>query len=770
MALATHSQSLTAPVAQGVYGGTVEDIEVYQTHADSVYLIISTRSPNSLFYGRGYRGSGIANVQWTPLPSADEDDGFGGDIQQVEVHHGSQTIFFLHQGTLYTTTRSAPSATPIDQLVKNFIIYGDTLLAVKNSMLPGGQDTLEFGAISPSGIYTSSAGMSLLKNYTDPPQMVIDPSTQKLHLFERGSSPHMYVIQDPVYAMTNSSPLTSALNPAPSVTNIEWRTYGFSPDGTWYVAGQPPLNNPMVADRHIAWSSNNGFVWNDSPMNTPGPQGGVVGSNFVIEDLSAGRHIFIGNAINTDTSNMNNWQNPGSQYIGDLNRANDGATKQDPLHSDIKYHTTNVGFGYSTSNGDSIFGWNEGLLAIQVNDIDMNDTFSIGWVASKSGIRSVTDYGQSSETWSSPTFPNGDGAPYRAAGMDPQDDQTIFVGNQRIYKTSNGGTPIGPGNDGWARVFTPEDPPYNFNSINSYCTTIEVSPSNSNLIMVGYSGDFGQRGGVFYSTDGGANWDQLLLVASTPGQDVNVQDIEWTEESGMPVAYIGLQSDPVSSGQYGLFRAEWSGSSWSVARDGSYGATDGIVDIQRNLGGDTLVFLNTDPGINPINSIQIKELATGTWTSQIGPWTGGYGAALTVGDGYIFMAIGEQIHTMPMDLSSGWTYSYTYPIGTEINVLFYDELLVGTGTGLYAQYLDKSTISVEEWNDSKDHHDFAFPNPANDQLILRSLGIFKVFSTTGELIAITEHDQKYITTTNWPSGLYLLVNENGETQRIGIVH
>ncbi len=50
MALATHSESLTAPVAQGVYGGTVEDIEVYQTHADSVCLVISTRSPNSLFY------------------------------------------------------------------------------------------------------------------------------------------------------------------------------------------------------------------------------------------------------------------------------------------------------------------------------------------------------------------------------------------------------------------------------------------------------------------------------------------------------------------------------------------------------------------------------------------------------------------------------------------------------------------------------------------------------------------------------------------------
>ena len=39
--------------------------------------------------------------------------------------------------------------------------------------------------------------------------------------------------------------------PAPSVTNIEWQTYGFADNGTWYVAGQPPLGNPTAVQIDI---------------------------------------------------------------------------------------------------------------------------------------------------------------------------------------------------------------------------------------------------------------------------------------------------------------------------------------------------------------------------------------------------------------------------------------------------------------------------------------------------------------------------------------
>ena len=51
-------------------------------------------------------------------------------------------------------------------------------------------------------------------------------------------------IMDPFNAMNNSSALSSVLYPAPIISNVDWRTYGFAEDGTWYVVGQPPLGSP----------------------------------------------------------------------------------------------------------------------------------------------------------------------------------------------------------------------------------------------------------------------------------------------------------------------------------------------------------------------------------------------------------------------------------------------------------------------------------------------------------------------------------------------
>ena len=750
------SQTLTAPVAEGVYGGQIMDIETWSFDTDSVYVLISTQSANSVFYSKAYRAAPFQNLKWNVLPSAGNDDGYGSEIRNLEVHHLSNTVFFLYQGGVYQTDFSAPTATKIDSLVKNFMILGDTMFVVKNNPLPGGQDTLEFGPISTTGLYTSTNGMTLSKNYTDPPKMVVNPSNSRLSLFQSGSTPHLYTFQDPWYAMNNATGLASAVNPAPVVPNIEWSTYGFAQDGTWYVAGQPPLNNPTLTDRRIAWSTDNGFSWNHEPINTPGPQGGVVGNNMLIEDLATKRQLFIGNAILTDTSAMNVWDNPGRLFIGNLNRANDGTTKKDALRTDLKYHSTNVGFGYSTHSGDSIFGWNKGIEAVQVNDIDMNASFTKGWVASKSGIRKVTDYNTASESWGNTYFPNRDGSPYKAVGMDPNDDSTIFVGNQRIYRTTNDGARISSTNDGWSRVFTPEAPPYNFNAINTECSSIEVSPDSSEVVVAGYRGYYGHKGGVFYSLDGGNTWSQLLLLATTFGQDVNVLDVEYAYEGGRVILYIGIESDPVSPGQYGLFRAVLTSVGWIIARDGSYGATDGIVDIQINAARDTLVFLNTDPGLLPVNNVQVKEIATGTWSSHFGPNAGGYGSAITLGDGYLFMSINEEIYTIPADFSTGWTLAYAYPVGTEINVLFYDELLVGTGTGLYAHDLDLSTVSISERGLHSREPITMYPNPASNVVHFSEALRLEVYTLSGKKIYVSEKPEKQITVAHWKEGIYMI--------------
>ena len=335
--------------------------------------------------------------------------------------------------------------------------------------------------------------------------------------------------------------------------------------------------------------------------------------------------------------------------------------------------------------------------------------------------------------------------------MDPNNDNVVYAGNQRIYKTSNSGTI-------WSQAFSPENAPYNFSPINSHCTSIEVSPDNSSVIVAGFTGKYGDKGGCFYSLDAGASWNQLLLISSVNGQDVNVLDIEFTLENGNVVAYIGLESDPITSGAYGLFRAELITGVWSLARDGSYGATDGVVDIQINNTRDTLVFLNTDPGLLPVNNVQIKELAGGVWSSYFGPWAGGYGSAITLGEGYIFMAINEEIHTIPVDFSNPWNVAYNYPVGTNINVLFYDDLLVGTGTGLYAHNLDLSTINIVESNYQKLS---IYPNPVTDILHLSNAALFKVYNILGELVYETNQSESLFLTKGIDSGTYIIVDSEG---------
>ncbi len=760
----SYCQVLSTATTEGVYGGTVKNMATWQFDTDSAYIVVSTESPNSIFYAKAYRGTGsIENFDWQVLPSAGADDGFGDQVNTLDVHGNSNSIFFLHQGDLYKTNTTATTATKVDSLVKNFIVKGDTMILLKNNLLPSGNDTLVFGSLNSLGNFTDLGGIDLLKTYNDPPQLEINPFNKQLYILDRGASPHLYSIMDPYDALSSSSPLSSVMNPSPTISGIEWMTIGFADDGTWYLAGQPDLANPTSQDRKIAWTNDNGFSWNYLDMDVPGPQGGVVGSNFVINDTLNFRSIMIGNALLKDTTSMGVWNNIGVEYIGNLNRADDGKTIEDLFFEDMKYHSTNIGFGYSREYGDSIFGWNTGLEAVQVNDIEMTDDYLIGWVASKSGIRKVENYNTSSEVWANPIFPNFDGAPYEAVAIDKNDADTVFLGNQRVYRTINGGVPTGM-TDGWEQVFSPEHAPYNFNSINSVCSSIDICRTNSEIIAASFVGTYGQKGGVFYSMDGGDTWQQMYILTSTDGQDVNVLDVQFTYENSKIVLYMAIESDVLTSGAYGLYRTEFDGTSWSTpVQDGSYGATDSVVDLELSKSHDSLVVLNVDPGLLPVNNVQVKDLASGIWNSTFGPYgIGGSASAITIGDGVIFIAINEEIHAISADFTSGWSPAYSYPVGTEINVLFYDELLVGTGTGLYAHDLDKSTLVRKEIEMNKSNF-IVYPNPVEDVLHLTKKSNFEIYDLNGvKVLDASSKKTNKANVENLSSGIYILKSQDGQ--------
>ena len=53
----------------------------------------------------------------------------------------------------------------------------------------------------------------------------------------------------------------------------------------------------------------------------------------------------------------------------------------------------------------------------------------------------------------------------------------------------------------------------------------------------------------------------------------------------------------------------------------------------------------------------------------MGPYAGSYGTAITLGDDYVFMAIDEEIHTIPVAFQCLGTWLMLI-LGTKVNVLF----------------------------------------------------------------------------------------------------
>jgi hypothetical protein len=326
-----------------------------------------------------------------------------------------------------------------------------------------------------------------------------------------------------------------------------------------------------------------------------------------------------------------------------------------------------------------------GIEAVQVNDFTMTSDKNTAWIASKAGVRKVSNY-QSTKDWTRAKFPNGDGSPYYSAEMKPGDTNTVYVGNVRVYKTTDGGTV-------WTQKFSPENAPYSWPQVAIRCEAIEVCPWNSNIIMAGYYIQDSMKGGLFFSLDAGATWSQQYLYASSAYYDVDVWDIVFNIEGTDTVAYVGVEYDlsyPTGRSIYKLIK---SGSSWTVSQDmnGTTTSTGSLIvatirDLHRSSTGDTIYSCGTDAGVNEPVAYYKPITATGKWTPftyvglPIGSGTQGY--AITKGVDTIYVAVENNVYYLPSATSS-WVLGYSYPNGTQINFLYYDELLVGTESGLY---------------------------------------------------------------------------------------
>ncbi len=665
MSINSYAQ-LSAPEVESIYGGRINCISVIAKTSDTSRVFISTESANSIFYADVYSGTGTPSFgNFTVMPGLNTSANYGSAIQRIAADSVSGYLFFIHQTGLLS---SHPSSSAVNTVssgnVNALLVYRSNLFFIKNST------QLHYGTINSSGVYTES-GIIFIAPVSNP-TITLNTTNNKMYIFGEGTVPVLIKSSDDYNAFTGTT-IFSAISLASLSPSLYWKAFGIGPDGKLFTGGSS-------SGKSVANSTDDGVTW--TTVNTG--INGTHGPNISFGGTPSSYYVYFASCYSPDMGTT--WANFGN--AGLETHSNDGTNIVDPNKSSIVYLTSDQGIAASTNSGANIFEIDNGVEAVQVNDCDMNASKSNAWIASKSGIRKVYNY-RTSPVWSNAMFPNGDGSPYYSADMNINDTSTAYVGNVRVYKTTNDG-------NSWNRVFTAEDAPYNFLS-SCEVQAIEVCPYDANVVFAGYSQQGTNKGGLFYSTNAGAGWSQIVIEAGLSGQDVDVNDVVFSIEGSDTVAYVGVSYDLASPQGVALYRLIKSGSIWTPMQNMNaanttvgYQIVATIIDLAVSVTGDTVYACGTDAGAN--HPIAYYKIISGTnkWSafSVTGfPITPGMtGKALTIGPDSVFVAADNVVYYLSGDYSSGtWQTGYTYPAGTQINMLYYDELLVGTGTGLFAQ-------------------------------------------------------------------------------------
>ncbi len=676
-----NTQTITS--VENVYGGRINAIAASKIAGttDSFNVFITTESANTAFFTKArVNATSAATINtWTKVTGLTAGSNYGSGIQNIATSDSCNYMLFVYNNNIYKADASGAGVSLAASLpagsVAVDIANGGRYMYFLSHSNTSNQDQIGMMDFGAGGTNFGTAVLSVYSTATYPAKTKMSLAADSIVLIKEGSDPEITLYKN----LTSGTKAFEHDALAALSTSIYWNSAAIAPDGRVFVGGSDNSN------KYIAYRDTTTAVW--TVVNTG--IAGTFGKNiaFYQPTGSASYYVYFGSAYSTAKGAVSTWANLGN--ISLETHSNDGASFTIGANSagGTVLFTTDQGLGWTKNSGSIISEINEGIEAVQVNDFDMRSDKDFGWLASKAGVRYVRNYNTASKAWSNAMFPNGDGSPYYSAEMVGNDSNSVYVGNVRVYKTTNKGTT-------WSQVFTAENAPYNFPG-SSQVTSIAVSDSVNNIVMAGYKIQGSQRGGVFYSTNGGSSWSQLLIYATVNGQDVDVNDIEITSDSGKVVAYIGVDYDnSVSPIIRGMYKAQWNGASWTVRAENIYSPSTSLININDIVihSRDTILasggFYNTVYGREYGINFMVSRPVYNTWTSYVpsAARTSGFSACAWHGD-TLFYAYKDSILYSRIAFSATGTGTpgealYTkVDNGTEINVLYYDELLAGSGTG-----------------------------------------------------------------------------------------
>ncbi|WP_299212714.1 T9SS type A sorting domain-containing protein [uncultured Dokdonia sp.] len=290
--------------------------------------------------------------------------------------------------------------------------------------------------------------------------------------------------------------------------------------------------------------------------------------------------------------------------------------------------------------------------------------------------------------------------------FDPQDNQTLFYGTQRVYKSTD-----------MAASWTAISPDLTNGSSSGNLTygtitTIDVSPLDSDIIYIGTD-----DGNVWQTTDGGANW--ISISATLPNRWVTRVQASPNTLNEVYVTFSGYR----------------------------YGEDDGHVFKSTDNGTNWTDLSNAIPDI-PVSDIEIDPFDNLFLATDIGVLSSNDG-------GNTWLPFGENVPSLIVtdlhfDENSGFLFVATY------------------GRSIYKINISEDVLATDAFEDPIVEV-LIYPNPAQNEISIGlngtiSSGNIRIFNQLGQQQLQTEIsvNNPYVDIRNLATGMYILQIETGE--------
>lgn len=692
-----------------IYGGTLRHIRTIQVNENETQVYVTTESPNTLYQATiDHSGDAPVIGDFTSVNGMEEEDNNGIPYYGFEAYfNGTQTCLYLgiNNGVVYGDNTSGTFTELIDNstamsLYSPIVISSDGQIYFLHQTAT--ELNLHSGNINDDCSVTFDPVIDT--NLTDGAEtdlddldLVLGPKpgdpTSYLYILDKRNDPVIIArSSDPTSSLTTATTFADTLDTTSGTASVSYDSMAVISDGTIWMVGADSAN-----DQYTYMQSTSDFInWNETNTGTAAVTGDVRVTNDTLIYGRGARSI----------DNGATWSAVCS--TSEVSHHSWGDVVTDPNDATLVYLMNDSGLGVSTDSGAICTDSNDGIQAVQIRDIFVNqetdgtyEAESVAWLASKSGIRNTTNFNEASPTWGDPIYPNDDSAIYYSVASDPEDLKRTYVANSRIYRTTDMGAT-------WTQIL--EESIYegylgaNINTRiaalekDNYYTLNHVIYAGLNQTVDG----LGYAGGLFVTSDDGTNWRQVPLANAATNQDAAVEDILITQESGSTVVYAaawyveagGLGPANESFGiykftpNYSVDAGSWTAEVLLTTKVNIYDLAEDANGVIWAVGNDSLDDAG-DPGNAVIYNnasgsfaaVDTTEVSSGVKVVVAGDMPDG-----TCNGEIPYVSSDRNIYYLGMDddcedYDSSWTEFHEFASGNDINTMFWDELVVGTNTG-----------------------------------------------------------------------------------------